>query len=121
MVYDDEQRRLDLYSMRQGVSVNTLYGVGKIIGSSSRMWEFYGYYRNRNISDDEYINYSEKDIVGDSYVFYSCDELFKYAGISYTIQDGKLCITFPDNYVPVKPERWSATNHSKDTSFYANI
>ena len=49
--------------MRQGVSVNTLYGVGKIIGSSSRMWEFYGYYRNRNISDDEYINYSEKDIV----------------------------------------------------------
>ena len=117
MVYDDEQRRLDLYSMRQGVSVNTLYGVGKIIGSSSRMWEFYGYYRNRNISDDEYINYSEKDIVGDSYVFYSCDELFKYAGISYTIQDGKLCITFPDNYVPVKPERWSATNHSKDTSF----
>ena len=22
-----------------------------------------------------------------------------------------------DNYVPVKPERWSATNHSKDTSF----
>lgn len=117
MDYDDPQRRLDLYSMRKGVSINTLYGIGKIIDFSSRMWEFYGYYRNSNIPDDKYINYAEKDIVGDSYIFYSCDELFEYAGISHTIQDGELCITFPNNYVPVKPERWSATNRSRDTSF----
>ena len=85
------------------------------------MWEFYGYYRNRNISDDEYINYSEKDIVGDSYVFFfhvmNCLNIWNFV----YIQDGKLCITFPDNYMPVKPERWSGNKSFKGYIVYANI
>lgn len=117
MNYDDSQRRLDLYSMRKGVIINTPYGIGSVIDFSTRMWEFYGYYRNSNIPDDQYIDYSEKKMVNNGYMFYSCNDLFEYADITYTVQDGELCIVIPDNYVPVKPERWSAANHSKDTSF----
>lgn len=111
--YDDSAKRLDLYSMRKGVTAETPYGTGTVVNTIDRFYDFHGYYRNEIFTEDTYVNYDE---IGTAEPLFSCNELFKEAGIEYNVQDGKLYLSIPDSFKAVKPQRWNAVNYTDSGS-----
>lgn len=107
--YDDSTRRLELYSMRKGITAETPYGTGTVVDTVNSFYDFHGYYRNEIFTEDTYVNYDE---IGTADSMFSCDELFKEAGIEYSVENGDLYLSVPEDFKPMKPQRWNAVNYT---------
>lgn len=107
--YDDSARRLDLYSMRKGITAETPYGTGTVVDTIDSFYDFHGYYRNEIFTEDTHVNYDE---IGTADSMFSCNELFKEAGIEYNVQNGNFYLSVPEDFKPVEPQRWNAVNYA---------